>query len=347
MQRNQRLFLVYRRIGDVQYGAISTVPESLLQQGGTIPLEWSYPYVVSKQLGDEEIVYGSITHLMYEATRPILRMNRRLKEMTDSLPDEVRSSLVVTKSHNATTYTMPSPGLSASFLHEQEEVMKDALLLSGVHLRTLLETFSGRGNVPVPLYDYEGNAMPPVSLSTLFNTLMHYLYCVVSGEYVHDIFSGKTQLDSPKLVGSKIKTADCFSAMVDFMSSIRVNDLVGVLRGSLKSLSVDSEPRRIVFALQNVHSLNQLISERMLDARFSGFQRFLFRELTADETRRIREASGESEIVLKRRFGKPSFKVGAELGAELIEMHLNINGVSESFEFGQEEFFRRTEPGVW
>ena len=339
MHQDQRLFLVYQKVDELLYGAISTLREEDLQQGGTIALEWSYPYIVSKHLGDREIVYGSVIHLMYEAARPILRMNALLKEMGESLPDETRSSLVITRSHGAITHTSPSKGFSASFLHKQEEIMKDALLLSGLHLRTLLEMFSGRGNAPVPLYDYEGNSIGTVSLAVLFNTLMHYRYCVIYGEYVHDLFSRTSQLESPRLFGSKIKTAELFKAVVTFITAIRMNDFVGMLRRSLKGLAVDSEPREIAFAVQNVHSLNQIISDRILEPQFQGFQQFLCRELTEDEKIKIKESDGKSEVRLERRFGKPSFKIGDDPGAAAIDMHININGKSECFEFSQAEFF--------
>lgn len=340
MRRNQRLFLVYKMVDDSLYAAISTVPEDDLQEGETIPLEWSFPYIVSKQIGDQEIVYGSVIHLMYEAARPILRMNRLLEDLAENLPEDVRSSMVVSNSQDATTYTMPPRVSSASLFHKQEEIMKDALLLSGLHLRTLLETFSGQRNTRVPLYDYEGNSMGLVSFAEIFNTAMHYRYCVISGEYVHDIFSRSYQLNSPRLVGSKIKMADLFGAMLRSISSIRVNDFLGMLRGTLQGLNVNSESREIIFAFQNVHSLSQIISDRILDARFQGFQKFLFGELTEDEKLRIKESAGKVEIKLERRFGNPRFKIGADLGAETIEMHLNINGKQEHFEFGQEEFFK-------
>ena len=339
MRRNQRLFLVYKTVDDLLYAAISTVPEEDLQESESAALEWSFPYIVSKQLGDHEIVYGSVMHLMYEAARPILRMNGLLGDLANSLPDDVRSSMVVSNSQDTTTYTMPPGVVSAALLHKQEEIMKDALLLSGLHLRTLLETFSGQRNTRVPLYDYEGNSNGLVSFAEIFNTAMHYRYCVISGEYIHDIFSQDSQLASPRLVGSKIKTSDLFDAMLKSISSIRVNDFVGMLRGRLQSLRADSESREIVFAFQNAHSLSHIISDRILDTRFQSFQKFLFRELTEDERLIIKKSDGKSEIRLERRFGKPRFKIGADLRAETIEMHLNINGKQESFEFSQEEFF--------
>ena len=340
MERDTRLFIVYRKVEPYLYGAISVVGTEAVAQGGTIPLEWSYPYVVSKQLNDREIVYGSILHLIGEAAKPIFRMNHRVRALADSLPEEIQSSIRVSRTDNALIHESTSSEFPDWFLHRQEELMKEGLLLSGLHLRTLLETLSGRRNISVPLYDYDGDSNGTVTLNELLHILMHHRYCVISGEYVHDIFSDRSQLESPRLFGSKVKSAELFNGMLSYISGITINDFVGVLRGRLASLTIDSEPRDIMFAVQNVHSLAEIIGDRMTDGRFQEMQRLLFRELTAEEERKVGEASKQSKtITLVRCFGKPAFKIDADLDQKRIEMSININGKSENFNFDHEQFF--------
>ncbi len=340
MEHETRLFTIYTRAEPYLYGAISVVGAEAVAQGGTIPLEWSYPYVISKQLEDREIVFGSFLHLIGEAAKPIFRMNHRIRALADSLPEEVRSSIRVSRTDNALIHESPSSEFPDWFLHRQEELAKEGLLLSGLHLRTLLELLSARRNTPVPLYDYEGNPNGTATLNALFHMLMHHRYCVISGEYVHDIFSDRAQLDSPRLFGSKIKSAELFNAMLNYVSAITINDFVGVLRSRLESLTVASEPRDIMFAVQNVHSLAEIIGDRITDGRFPKMQELLFREFTADEESQIEEARRQSKAVtLKRRFGKPTFKIDAVLHEKRIEMAVNINGKAESFKVDQEQFF--------
>ena len=62
MEHDTRLFTIYTRAEPYLYGAISVVGAEAAAQGGTIPLEWSYPYVISRQLEDREIVFGSSAH---------------------------------------------------------------------------------------------------------------------------------------------------------------------------------------------------------------------------------------------------------------------------------------------
>ncbi len=340
MQSETRLFTIYTRVDPYLYGAISIIGPEDIARGGTIPLEWSYPFVISKQMDDREIVYGSLLHLIGEVAKPIFRFNHRVRALADSLPEEVRSSIRVSHEGNAVIHELQSSDFPEWLLHRQEELTKEGLLLSGLHLRTLLEILSGRRNASVPVYDYDGNANGAVTLNELFHILMHHRYCVVSGDYIHDVFSGKAQLESPRLFGSKVKSSELFNAMLSYISTIKIRDLVGVLRGRLESLTVQSEPRDIMFAVQNVHSLTEIIGERIPGKRFPKMQELLFREFTTEEKRQIEEAKRQDKTVtLVRRFGQPAFKIDPALHEKRIEMSININGKSESFSFEQDQFF--------
>lgn len=340
MQDDSRLFVVYRRVEPYLYGAISVVGAEAVAKGETIPLEWSYPYVVSKRMEDREIVYGSLLYLIGEAAKPIFRISHRVGTLAKSLPEELRSSIRVHRTKNALIHESPSSEFPEWFLHQTEELTKEGLLQSGLHLRTLLETLSGKRNIPVPLYDYEGNSNGTVTLNELFHMLMHHRYCVISREYVHDIFSDRAQLASPRRFGSKVKSAELFNAMICYLSEITINDFVGLLRGRLKRLRVDSEPQDIMFAVQNVHALAEIIGERILDNRFPKLQELLFSEFTSDEERQVEIAKRKSNtITLIRRFGKPAFGIDPALRERRIKMAININGKSEEFSFDQDQFF--------
>ena len=69
-------------------------------------------------------------------------------------------------------------------------------------------------------------------------------------------------------------------------------------------------------------------------------QDLLFQDLTAEEQRKVEAARRQSKgITLVRHFGKPAFKIDAELDKKRIEISININGKSETSNFGQEQFF--------
>ena len=352
ISREELLIIVYQHISPYQYGSIVTIdPEtyaSAVAQGGTLDLEnWSAPYFIAKHLGGREIVYGSIPYLICEAAKPIFRLNHRLSVFRESLYPEIRSSIHTTHEKTSAVFTVPGQEFPEWFMHRQEELVKEALLLSGLHLRTLLDILKDRGNRPVTIYDYDGRpyaAVPgnpngKVTLRKLCDMMMHHRYWVISSLHIHDIFSDKQELGSKGLFGSKVNYAELLQTMLTFLSEITVNDFVGVLRGSLSRLNTYSAPRDIMFVTQNVHVLSQIIGDRISDPRFRTLQNFLFSELTADEKSRIEAAKGQHSLELVRRFGVPRFKVKENLHEKRLTMSLTINDKIETFQLDQAEFF--------
>ena len=339
----ERLLVTYQRVEEVLYGSVYPLRVDASEASGEIPLgKWESPFIVSKQLGEHEVVYGSVLHHMHEAARPIFQMEALQKELMESLPSEIRSSMVEARSGNEVVFTSPAGEVTASFLYKQDQIIKDAVLLSALSVRTLVDIFSGKGNRIVPTYDYEGNPTNGVSMQQLFHALCHHRYCVVSGGFVHDIFSGQDTPGLPDMFGTKVKVEDLFNEVIGFLEGITVNDFVGMLRGRLQGLSIDSKPRDIIFAHQNVYALTEVVRHRVEHARFSPFRNYLFSQFTADENREVEAARrSKSTVVLKRRFNLPRFKMGTDLDAKVIEMSITINDEQEKFECSQQEFFER------
>ena len=341
-QQNEvkRLLFVYKRVEEALYGSVYPLRLDATEATGEIALEeWESPFLVSKQLGEHEIVYGSLLHHMHEAGRPIFRIEALQGELEKALPSEIRASLMESRSGNEITFTSPTSELPALFLYQQDQVIKDAVLLSVSHMRTLLDLLSSKGNRAVPTYDYDGNPTGSVTIHQLFNALSHHRYCVVSAGFVCDIFSGDDTPGLPDLFGTKVKVEELLAASIGFLEGITVNDFVGILRGRLESLTVNSKPKDIIFAHQNVYALAEVVRCRLGDARFSPFLDYLFGEFTADEINKIQESKGHASVRLKRRFNLPRFTIGPDLDAKVIEMAITINDQQEKFEFRQQEFF--------
>lgn len=338
----ERLLVIYRRVEEVLYGSVYPLRVDASKATGEIPLgKWESPFVVSKQVGENEIVYGSILHHMQEATRPILRMETLQQQLAESLPSDIRASMVESRSGNEITVTSPASEFPASFLYRQDEIIKDAVLLSALSVRTLLEIFSGKGNSIVPTYDYEGNPTNGVSMQQLFHTLCHHRYCVVSHGFLCDIFSGDDTRGLPDEFGTKVKVAELLDEVIGFIEGITVNDFVGMLRSRLEGLTLDSKTRDIIFAHQNVYALADLVRYRLEDTRFTPFVNYLFSRFTADESRKMEASRGNFMVRLERKFNAPSFKIGPDFGARVIEMNITINEKQETFEFSQQEIFEK------
>ena len=338
----ERLLVVYKRVEDVLYGSVYPLRVDASEAKGEIPLgKWESPFIVSRQLGQHEIVFGSIPHHMQEAAKPIFKMEVLQKELAKSLPSEIRASMVESRSGNQVTFTSPASEFPALFLYQQDEIIKDAVLLSAPPVRTLVEIFSGKGNRDVSTYDYEGNPTNGVSMQQLFHALSHHRYCVVSRGFIHDVFSGEDTRGLPDMFGTSIKVEELLNAVIDLLEGITVKDFVGMLRARLERLTIDSKPRDIIFAHQNVYALAEVVRYRLGDAGFSPFFDYLFGRFTVVESRKVEAAKGRSAVRLERRFNPPRFNLGPDLDAKTIEMHITINGNQEKFEFSQREFFEK------
>ena len=334
-----RLFVLYKKHGSLLYGVIHVMREGLHDQ------QSSFPFIVSSHFRDNEIIYGSLINLMHKIASLLFRLEQWQRDVEESMPEEIKSAKIEALGSARNAFALPETEYTSSLLQLQETKSEETILLTSLHLRTLCEIFSGKGNASIDLYDYEDNKIGKISLMKLANLLMHHRYFVVDGNYVHDVFSDKGQLlsdikgmPSQRLFGSKFILTDLFNAMLTFLTEIRINDFVGVLRSRLERLTVDSEPKDIVFLIQNILSLSNIMQERFLDRRFHKVMDLLFRDVYGRHLDRTKESGETGTFNYSFAFGKPEFKIDDELSKRRIAMTIQIDGKSETFKFGYEEF---------
>ena len=328
-----RLFLMYRYVGAYLYGALHIVRGDVQSQ------ETSYPFIISKKYRGSEVVYGSVLNLIVKVAGAMFRFDRCQRGLDKTMPEEFRTSIQANIQNDQVTYQLPEGDLSEAILHQVNEGLEDAILLSSLHLRTLLEVFSGKGDRQISLYDYEDNRIGTVSLKDIADLLMHHRYFVVRDGYLCDVYSGAEQLKSQRLFGSKIEVQELFSSTFDLLGGIRIRDVAGMLRSRLERLSVDSEPRDIIFLIQNIHSLSLLIRDRISDSRFPQMLELLFRELRERQHTEMDRHPEIPEMTFAYAFEPPTFKIADELSTRQLSMDIKINGKVENFLFGYEEFF--------
>lgn len=281
---------------------------------------------------------------MHKIARLIFRRRQWQREVYESMPEEIKYAMKESQGPAMNTFALPETDYTAKFLQLQEEKSEETVLLTLLHLRTLLDSFSGKGNVSIAIYDYENNKIGDISLMKLANLLMHHRYFVIDGNYVHDLFSDKgsllsdiEELPSQRLFGAKFILTDLFDAMLTFLSEVRINDFVGLLRSRLARLTVDSEPQDIVFVIQNIHSLSDIMQERFGDDRIHEVVEILFRDV--HERHVTKGPDGVERWNYSFSLGKPEFKIDDVLSERRIAMTIQIDGKSETFKFGYEEFF--------
>lgn len=317
------------------YGHIHVV------RGSTNNQESSYPFIVSKDIHNREIVYGSMVALMFKIAGLKFRFDERQRTLGESLPEDVKSSIRTVEENDRIVHEVPETENLESILHEQEELLEEAIMLILMNLRNLFDIMGGKGDRKIDVYNYEDKLVEKTSLREIANLLMHHRYFVVKGEYIHDLFSGDAQMASQQRFGSKIRVIDLFNEMFNCLTGVRVRDFVGVLRSQLERLTVDSEMKDIVFLIQNIHSLWYIMQERFTDSRFSEVMDLLFREVQQrhiDSTRKLR-GNRAGKYRLQFTYSTPHFKLDDDLSARRIVMQLRISGKNEEFKFSYEEFF--------
>ena len=317
------------------YGHIYVVRGSLDNQ------ESSFPFIVSRHFRGQEVVYGTVMNLMIKIAGLIFGFEQWHSGLHKYVPDEIKPSIKTVKGPAETVFEMPESEHTDLFLQQLEERLEETVILTLMHLRTLLEIFSGKGNASIGLYDYEDNRIGVISLMDIANLLMHHRYLVVQNYCIHNIFSDKEQLPSQRLIGSKFRVHELFKATIDLLTNIKISDFVGVLRSRLARLSVDSEARDIVFLIQNISSIKYIMQERFTDSKFSEVTDLLFRDmhqLHREELQRNRKP-GPGLYSFEFQFARPEFKIDDDLTKRRIVMHIRVNGESEEFGYGFEEFF--------
>ncbi len=347
MENHEGLLTVYSMDNNsTVHAKIVTVEHNIPGTDFMVP-EVKASYIASKSVAGREITYGSVLHTMDETARPIFRVKRQLEEQhVRHVSEGEYTGHVIELGGGNKSYGLTPGTTTSAFLHWQEGIIRDALLLAGIHARTLLEDFSGAGNVRVPIYDTEDSRAGSVSLSDIFNTLAHYRYCAVSGPFIHDIFSRKGQLGPDDSTGTKMRANEVFEATLDFLGRIRIKDFAGVLRARLERLSTQSERRDAIFAVQNIQTIGRLMRERVTqNGAAPEFVQFLRSRMEGDKGRQIPDAEFKKIPPSSwiRTTGLPSFQVGSNLRMKKIQVdfcyHEDPDSKREVLDLPWDEFF--------
>lgn len=334
-KKQDRLFLYYRMHGTHLYGAVRVVRESHDNQLAT------YPFVISKRLGARKIVYGSLVHLMAKII-DLISTSMNIGPDLASIPEETKASSVQHGRHiGVFMHALPESEHSESILHQQDQTLEEKVILVAVQLRNLLDILLKKDEVKINLYDYEGKPIDKISLRQFVGLVIHHRYIFVDGIYIHDIVSDKKELPSKRLFGSKVNIVEFFDAALDVVNGITIKDFVDVLRSRLPELSASSESRDIIFAIQNVHALTNVIRNEIANKeQFSPLADLLFfaeRENIVNAAMQRHPGIKKVDILIK--FSMPEFKIANDLSKKAFEAHLSINDKPKIVEIAFETFF--------
>lgn len=322
------LGLLYQQVEANLYGVIHTVRGELDNQ------ETSQVFLISRQVGGKEIVYGSVLHLLDK----IIGLLSIFEYDLDLLRQPTVSSYERTQ--RAIDVREPM-SLEDAIMQQQDKIIEDTTLLVALHFRTLSEIFSGRFRREISVYGTDDQEIDRVQIKAVADNLVHSRYFVINDRFIDNIASAKDELPYRVPFEPKVDAFEFFDAVLDVIRHLRVNDLIGVLRRGLATISADSDPRHVIFLVQNIHTLARVVNDNLESPNSSPIVDMLLDKEKQRITQWLNETrpQGVDSIEFKQTFTAPRFKIHEDLSRPQLQVSLRINDKPETLDIDSRRFF--------
>ena len=267
MTRNRKsketMHLLYKQQGSNLWGILLFFRLDHESPKKVKPYRKSSPFVVAKymQHAARPIVYGSLDFLLNEIKRLINEFNKTNETWWLSRQDSPEASSTEALDFEYDTHVM------------------DFTILLATYARNLFHLIKRVNDTAIPKLNYDNKPDGDIRLTEVFDTLIHNRYYYFDGTRIRDIFSEQPARRSlaDKFMGYGFDFEVFAKAIWDVVHDIELRDLTQLIRWKYKNLTIDSNPQDVVFLVQNVQSLSDLmkveISSKdynfMMDAMFS------------------------------------------------------------------------------
>ena len=239
----------------------------------TKPYRSSKPFVIGKyDPSGRLVVYGSVFFLLLEIRRLIDEFLKKNQEWGISRTNVVDDSVLAEMDSQYNSYVM------------------DFVILVSTHARNLFHLVNNKNitEKKIPLLDYEKKQDGEVYLKELFDTLIHNRYYFFDGGVIRDVFSERSRdnsrLDDSRLMGYGIDLQDYVQGISDVVDEVRMKHLTTILRGKMKTLSLDSKRQDVIFLIQNVHSFSELMKAKIPTESYRQILTLMFGTPTSPQT---------------------------------------------------------------
>ena len=326
--------LFYKRVDPYLYGFVQFFQPTDGGEQFTAHRQ-SAPFVISQSIGEqEELVYGSVLELIREIRRLITDLSNCEHKIRAKV---VRSGIETNETQDSSgkrvlvTLAGGQEGDRVFFDYTRE--ITNILLLISCQTRNLYEIFPRLNSQTISLLDYEGKEVGTMRVKELFDQLVHNRYLFVDGEHVADLFSAKFSKKSKisnLFMGYKVKWRDYVAAIEYSIDDVKVRDLTGLLKGRLKGLSAKSSHKDIVFLIQNLESLSEILKTKIPTGKYSSMLSLLF-DRTLNE--KLTKLNGEENLVsVMVSFASPHVKIHEDLSEKKFRIQVRCK-----FSVGDEE----------
>ena len=261
--------LFYRRVQSTLYGYIDMWRSN---QGNAHLIRRSKPFVIGHPTGtgDRLEILGSVEFML----RQIRRLISEFDDANQSWHANLKQS---TDAHE----------IRKVQLKYAQEAM-DFVVLVSTHTRNLLDLFTRFGSKSISRLDYNNSPDGVVTLRELLDTLIHHRYYYFDGDRIRDLFSSGFKKKQSALAGQFMGYAfhilDFTKAISAIIEDVTIKDLTQLLRGKFSALSLRSKPHEVVFLVQNLESLSELLNARIATGGDDFMRGLIFSDPLHDET---------------------------------------------------------------
>ena len=315
------LAVFYRQSGPLLYGAI----QFFKHRPGSGPVtayESSAPFVVSETLAPGEVVvHGSVNYLIQDIRRLIEEIYTKVNELNAAMSPKPAS---VAQGDRAGLASVPESGPERRLYFEFTRSLAGVLILLSAQARNLFDLFP-RLDRRIHLTDPSGKRAGDIKLANLFVHFVHNQYLFLEGEHVSDLFPANPRPGAPisrAFMGYRFNWIEYVEAIDVAIRDVKLNDVIGLLRGRLKKLSLESPYSDIVFLIQNLESFSRLLGTKVPDERYRSMLGLLFDD---EATARLDALKLESEIgsaLLVPVFNAPSVKIHERLSEKKFKVYV-------------------------
>ena len=290
------LHLLYQKRGSNLWGIILFFRLDHTSRDKVKPYRKSAPFVIAnyKQGIEKPIVYGSVAFLLREIKRLIIQFGR------------------VNETWWRSRQQAPAGSSSETVDFEYDRHVMDFTILLATYARNLFDLIQRLDGRTVPKLNYDNEPDGQIRLRELFDTLIHNRYYYFDGTRIRDVFTSKPPAKR-SLAGSFMGYAfdlEAFGeAIWDIVHEIQLKDLTQLIRQRFNRLTIDSKPQDVVFLVQNVESLSNLLKTKTWSRDYDFMRDALF------------ASAGLNRSDPAMKYQPPSIRIASDLSRKEFDIH--------------------------
>ena len=274
--------ILYKPVNDHLWGVIARFKHRE-GQGKVPPYLQSAPFVISRTIGSDRVVYGSVETLLLEIRLTVL-----------DLVDENRK-WEAAKASSESDYSYARRA-------------KNGLLALAVEARNLDDLLLHRNLGEVQCFNYDDKPIGNVPIRKVLDYLVHNRYVYTDGTYIKDIFSDRSWSDMKvrkQFMGYGIQLTDLINGILALVDAVTIRDIIALLRKRLSRFRASNDNQDLILLIQNMYALTAWLSRRQPDRRYASILTEMCSPLAQGRLTQIdpKEVNGRLSIAFEFRGG--------------------------------------------